>query len=135
MNLELTPSLAYSTHATNIYQLNKQNDKMDECMCAQLLQLCLTLCDPMDCISPSSSGQGDSPRKNTGVSCHALFQATFLIQRSNLCLLHRQTGSLPLRPQESPSMGIALSQKNHVGGPGRKVWGWGGWKQKRNLQL
>ena len=30
-------------------------------------QLNLTLCDPMDCGPPGSSGHGDSPGKNTGV--------------------------------------------------------------------
>ena len=28
------------------------------CMCATLLQLCLTLCDPMDCSPPGSSVHG-----------------------------------------------------------------------------
>ena len=37
-------------------------------------QLCLTLCDPMDSILPGSSVQGDSPGKNTGVSCLFLTQ-------------------------------------------------------------
>ena len=37
-------------------------------------QLCLTLCDLMDCSPPGSSVHGDSPGKNTGVSCHSLFQ-------------------------------------------------------------
>ena len=32
----------------------------------------------------------DSPGKNTGVGCHALLQGIFLIQGSNLCLLHWQ---------------------------------------------
>ena len=40
--------------------------------------------------------------KNTGVGCHALLlQGVFLTQGSNLsllCLLHWQTGSLPLAP-------------------------------------
>ena len=43
----------------------------------------------------------DSPGKNTGVVCHALPQGIFLTQGSNLCLLcllHWQTGSLPLAP-------------------------------------
>ena len=43
----------------------------------------------------------DSPGKNTGVSCHVLFQTIFLIQGSDLhllCLLHWQAGSLPLAP-------------------------------------
>ena len=30
-------------------------------------QLCLTLCDPMNCSPPGSSVYGDSPGKNTGV--------------------------------------------------------------------
>ena len=36
------------------------------------VQLCLTLCDPMDCGPPGSSIHGDSPGKNTGVGCHAV---------------------------------------------------------------
>ena len=60
-----------------------------------------TLCNPMD----YSMGQSmllcpwDSPAKNTGVGCHALLQGIFQTQGSNphlLCLLHWQTGSLPL---------------------------------------
>ena len=27
---------------------------LDACICAKLLQLCLTLCDPMDCNQPGS---------------------------------------------------------------------------------
>ena len=43
----------------------------------------------------------DSPDKNTGVHCHALFQGTSRAQGLNLCLLcllHWQAGSLPLVP-------------------------------------
>ena len=40
-------------------------------------QLCLTLCDSMDCSPPCSSVHGDSPGRNTGVGCHALFQGIF----------------------------------------------------------
>ena len=43
----------------------------------------------------------ESPGKNTGVGCHALFQGIFLTQGSNLCLLCLllwQVGSLPLAP-------------------------------------
>ena len=42
-------------------------------VCAKLLQLCQTLCDPMDCRPPASSVHGDSPGKNPGMGCHALF--------------------------------------------------------------
>ena len=38
-------------------------------MLCSVAQLCLTLCDPMDCSPPGSSVHGDSPGKNTGVGC------------------------------------------------------------------
>ena len=46
---------------------------------AKLLQLCPTFCDSMDC-SPSVRllCPWDSPGKNTGVGCYALFQGIFL---------------------------------------------------------
>ena len=62
-------------------------------------QLCLTLCDPMDCSPPGSLRQWDSPGKNTAVGCHFLLQGIFPTQGSNLCLLcllHWQVDSLPL---------------------------------------
>jgi len=40
-------------------------------------QSCLTLCNPMDYSLSGSSVHGDSPGKNTGVSCHALLQGIF----------------------------------------------------------
>jgi len=42
--------------------------------CAQSLQWCPTLCDPVDCSPPGSSAHGDSPGENTGVGCHCLLQ-------------------------------------------------------------
>ena len=51
-------------------------------------QSCLTLCDPVDCSPPGSSVQGDSPGKNTGVGSLSILQGIFLIQGSNLGLLH-----------------------------------------------
>ena len=54
---------------------------------AQLLQSCLILWDPVDCILLGSSAHGDSPGKNTGVGCHALLQGIILTQGSNLHLL------------------------------------------------
>ena len=49
---------------------------------------CLTLCDPEDCSPPSSSVRGDSPGRNSGVSCHDLLQGIFPIQGLNPGLLH-----------------------------------------------
>ena len=42
----------------------------------------------MDCGLPSSSDHGDSPGKNTGVGCYALFQKIFPTQGSNPGLPH-----------------------------------------------
>ena len=43
-------------------------------------QLCLTLCDSMDCSPPGSSVHGDSPGRNIGVGCHALLCGIFPTQ-------------------------------------------------------
>ena len=72
-----------------------------------VIQLYLTLCDPMDC----SLCPWDSPGKNSGVGCHALLQGIFSTQVSDpclLCLLHWQEGSL-LVPPGKPKLAI------HVG--------------------
>ena len=53
-------------------------------------QLCLILCDPMDCSPPGSSVHGDAPGKNTGVGFHALLQGILPTQGSNTGLLHRR---------------------------------------------
>ena len=53
-----------------------------------VIQSCPTLCDPVDYSLPGSSVLGDSPGKNTGVSCHAFLQGIFPTQRSNPVLPH-----------------------------------------------
>ena len=65
-------------------------------------QLCLTLCDPMDCTPPDSSVHGDSSGKNTGVGCHALLQGIFLTQEWNQALLCCRWILYQLSYQESP---------------------------------
>ena len=65
---------------------------------AKLLQSCPTLYNPMDYSPPGSCVHGDSPGKNTEVSCPALFQGISPPQGSNPGLLHWQVGSLPLAP-------------------------------------
>ena len=77
-----------------------------------MAQSCPTLCNCMDRSPPGSSVHGDSPGKNTGAGCYALFQGIFPTQGSNLhllCLLHWQGGSLPLVPLGSPSFDRHLS--------------------------
>ena len=44
----------------------------------------------------------DFPDKNTGVSCHFLFQGIARTQGVNQCLLHWQAYSLPLSQPGSP---------------------------------
>ena len=58
------------------------------------------LYDSMDYSLPGSSVHGDSPGKNTGVSCHALLQGD---QTHVSCLLNWQAGSLPLVPSGKPN--------------------------------
>ena len=59
------------------------------CVHAKSLQLCLTLCEPMDLWSARLLYLWDSPAKNTGVGYHALLQGIFPTQGLNprlLCL-------------------------------------------------
>ena len=65
-------------------------------------QLCLTLCNPMDCSLPGSSVHGNSPGKNTEVGCHALLQGIFLTQGSNPGLPHYTPILCCLSHQGSP---------------------------------
>ena len=59
-------------------------------MCVKLLQSCLILCDPKDYSSLGFWNPWDSPGKNNGVDCLALFQGIFPIQGLNLCFLRLQ---------------------------------------------
>ena len=56
-------------------------------MLPMLTQMCVTLCDPMDCSLPGSSVHRDSLGRNTGVGCHAFFQGIFPTQGLNQGLL------------------------------------------------
>ena len=57
------------------------------CVCTKSLQLCLTLCDPMDCRFPVSSVHWIlQSRKRVG--CHVSLQGIFPTQGSNLHLPH-----------------------------------------------
>ena len=67
-----------------------QNDGIFQCLygacvhVCSVTQLCLILCDPMDCIPPGSSVHGDSQGKNTKMGCHALLQEIFPTHGLNL---------------------------------------------------
>ena len=62
---------------------------------ARLLQLCPTLCDPIDGSSPGSPHPWDSPGKDTGVGCHFLLQCMKVKSESEVAQL-RPTPSDPM---------------------------------------
>ena len=79
---------------------------------AKLLQWCLTLCDPMDRGDWRATVHGDSPRKNTGVGCHALLQRIFPTQGSNPGLLFPALGGSFFTTSvtlEAPALLVTLS--------------------------
>ena len=79
---------------------------------------CPTLCDPLDCSLPGSSGPWDFPGKNIGVCYYFLLQGFFPTQGSNshfLWLLHQPAGSLPLRHLGSPLLGLPSSNWRGIG--------------------
>ena len=63
--------------------------------------LCLTLFDPGDCSPRGTSVHGDTPGKNTGVSCHVLLRGIFPTQLSNLVSC-TAVDSLPSEPPGKP---------------------------------
>ena len=92
------------------YRWPKAHEKMlniinHACLCAQSLQSCPTLCDPMDCSPPGYSVQWDFPGKNTRVDSHFLLQGIF----PNLYLLHWQVDSLLLSHQGRPNNVVLCS--------------------------
>ena len=101
------PSFAILTLALSTKSRDANQRLSVQCMdVCSVTQLCLTLCDPVDCSSPGSLSM-DSPGKTTGVGCYALLQGIFPIQGLNprlLHLLHWQAGSLPLAPPGKPRL-------------------------------
>ena len=86
--------------------------ELDPSMCSGT-QSCPTLCHPVGCSPPGSSVRGDSPGKDTGVGCHALFQGTFLMEGLNPRLLNWQVKFLARAPPGKPSVEFHYSA--HLG--------------------
>ena len=78
--------------------------KKGVCVHAKSLQLCLTVCNPIDCSLPGSSVHGILGQENwSGLPCPPpgdLPNPAIIL--ASLRLLHWQTGSLPLAPPERP---------------------------------
>ena len=65
-------------------------------------QSCPTIWDPMDSSPLDSTVHGDSPRKNTGVGCHALLQGNLPRTGIEPRSLTLQADSLPSEPPGKP---------------------------------
>ena len=83
------------------YHLQRPSNNDVAGLCAKVLQLCLALCNPMDCSPPGSSVHGDSPGKNAGVSCRALLHRHSQ-PRDRTQVSALQLGSLPSEPRYCP---------------------------------
>ena len=94
----------YFAEARAITKNGSLKTTSQEC-CKTCVQLCPTLCGPMDSQPTRLFCLWDFRGKNTAVGCHFLLQGIFLTQGQNpclLCLLHWQEDSLPLQPPGEP---------------------------------
>ena len=74
----------------------------------EVIQLCLTLCNHMDCSLSGSFCPWNFPVKNTRVDCHFLLQEIFPTQESNSCLPHCRQTLHHLSHQEIPYMYVCI---------------------------
>ena len=91
-------------------------------MLCLVAQICLTLCDSMDCSPPGSSIHGNSPEKNTGVGCHALFRGNLPNPRTEPWSPALQVDSLQSEPTGKPQLKHALDRYNSVIGILYSLW-------------
>ena len=82
------PALPHPQSIINMTDFININTLVSCAVLCLVAQLCLTLCNPMDCSPPGSCVHGDSPGKNTGMGCHGLLQGIFPTQGSNPCVHH-----------------------------------------------
>ena len=78
-------------------------------LCAKLLQLCLTLCNPMDCSPPGSSVYGILQTRIlewVNISYYREYFQPRDQTHISLCLLHWQAGSSPLVTWETRICGL-----------------------------
>ena len=85
------------------------------CLCAELLQLCLTLCDFMDCSLPDFSVHGIlQTRILEWVTMPSSRRSSWLrdLNHISYIYLHWQVGSLPLEPPGKPTFWSSLWHLN-----------------------
>ena len=78
------------------------------CCCCLVAQLCLTLCDLIDCSSPGSSVHGILQARILEWVTISLSRGIFLTQGLNLCLSHCRQTLYRLSHQGSPSSLLAI---------------------------
>ena len=103
-------------------KLEKATDGLSlEFQFSSVAHLCPAICNPMDCSPPGSSHNGDSPGKDNGICCHALFQGIFPTQGSNPGLQHCMQifFFLPSEPPGKPKNSI-----DWLGDLGNICWMW-----------
>ena len=92
----------FSKYPWNQTNLKRKTDTLVLKVEVLVAQLCLTLCETMDCSPARLLSPWDSPGKNTGVGCHFLPWGNFLTQGLNSCLLHYRQMLYCLSQQGSP---------------------------------
>ena len=92
-------------HGVIYMQFTKQQLPATLCLVVQSRP---ALSDTVDCIPPGSSVHGDSPGKDTEVSCPPLLQGIFPTQGSNPSLPHCRQILYRLNHQESSAAVIAI---------------------------
>ena len=86
---------------------------LDACVCAKSLQLCLTLCDPMDCGPPGSSVHGILQARVPEWVAMPSSRESFWPRdwtRHLLRLLHWQVDSLPIATMEAPAWSLLTTK-------------------------
>ena len=83
-------------------------------MCALLLQLCLTLCDPMDCSLPGSSVHGILQSRVLEWVAIPFFRGSSQPRDQNRVSLHWQAGSLLAPPGKPISLCVKMQESGFI---------------------
>ena len=98
--------ILYRVSSLNYFAFLSFSNPIILCLCAKLLQLCLTLCNSMDCSPPGSSVHGISQtrvlERITIFSSRWSSQPRDQTSISYVAYIGRQAGSVPVVPPEKP---------------------------------
>ena len=101
-----TPAACITIHSEAVILMIREAQEHRLCMRAKLLQLCPTLCIPMDCSLPGTSAHGIIQARRLEWIANS-FSRVFSWPRdwtliSHISSIGRQAGSLPLVPPRKP---------------------------------